>query len=400
MFRCGFGARAQPPRLGVTSQRSQIGNPKRQRIHWKCWFRLAGGEDRTRTRMVPERAVPGIDSMRDVRGVILKSSAWVVSVAVAACLIPAGFAQSRLLVAEKGGQSLAIIDPASGTLLASVPEGGITGHEVIASADGKVAFVPIYGNSGVGKPGTDGTNIAVIDIASHKVVGNIAFDHGIRPHCPMIGPKDGRLYVTTELDKTITVIDPKTLKIVAVIPTGQPESHMLALSHDGRRAYTANVGPGTVSAIDIAARKVVKVIPISANTQRISISPDDKWVFTADQTKPQMAVVDTAAGTVAKWIPMEGIGYGSAPTPDGRWLLVALPDQNKVAVIDLRSMQVARTVPVAAYPQEIIVRPDGKSAYVSCEHANEVAEIDTTTWTVTRTIPTGKLTDGLAWAGQ
>ena len=111
---------------------------------------------------------------------------------------------------------------------------------------------------------------------------------------------------------------------------------MLVLSHDGRRAYTANVGPGTVSVIDLETRKVLKVIPISANTQRISISPDDKSVFTADQTKPQMAVVDTATDTVAKWIPMEGIGYGSAPTPDGRWLLVALPDQNKVAVIDSR----------------------------------------------------------------
>ncbi len=191
--------------------------------------------------------------------------------------------------------------------------------------------MPIYGNSGVGKPGTDGTNIAVIDIAARKIVGNIAFDHGIRPHCPMIGPKDGLLYVTTELDKTITVIDPKTLKIVGTIPTGQPESHMLALSHDGRRAYTANVGPGTVSVIDIAARKVLKVIPISANTQRISISPDDKWVFTADQTKPQMAVIDTTTNTVAKWIPMEGIGYGTAPTPDGRWLLVAItrPEQSR-----------------------------------------------------------------------
>ena len=71
---------------------------------------------------------------------------------------PAALAQQpRLLVAEKGAQSLAIIDPASGSVLASVPEGGITGHEVIASADGKLAFVPIYGNSGVGKPGTDGT---------------------------------------------------------------------------------------------------------------------------------------------------------------------------------------------------------------------------------------------------
>ncbi len=308
--------------------------------------------------------------------------------------------QPRLLVAEKGAQSLAIIDPESGSVLASVPEGGITGHEVIASADGKLAFVPIYGNSGVGRPGTDGTNIAVIDIATHKVVGNIAFDHGVRPHCPMIGPKDGRLYVTTELDKTITVIDPKSLKIIGTLPTGQPESHMFVLSHDGRRAYTANVGPGTVSVIDIPARKVLKVIPVSANTQRISISPDDKWVFTADQTKPQMAVVDTATSTVAKWIPMEGIGYGAAPTPDGHWLLVALPDQNKVAVIDLKNMQVARTVAVGTYPQEVIVRPDGKSAYVSCEHANAVGEIDTTTWEVTRSIPTGKDADGLAWAGQ
>lgn len=308
--------------------------------------------------------------------------------------------QPRLLVAEKGAQSLAIVDPDSGKVLASVPEGGITGHEVIASADGKVAFVPIYGNSGVGKPGTDGQNIAVIDIAAQKIVGNIAFDRGIRPHCPMIGPKDGLLYVTTELDKTITIIDPKTLKIIGALPTGQPESHMLALSHDGRRAYTANVGPGTVSVIDVQARKVLKVIPISANTQRISISPDDKWVFTADQTKPRMAVIDTATSSVAKSIPIEGIGYGSAPTPDGRWLLVALPDQNKVAIIDLKTMQVARTVDVGAYPQEVIVRPDGKSAYVSCEKANAVAEIDTATWKVTRTIPTGKDADGLAWVGK
>jgi YVTN family beta-propeller protein len=325
-------------------------------------------------------------------------AAWPALVCLA---IPATLAQQpRLLVAEKGAQSLAIIDPANGTVLASVPEGGITGHEVIASADGKLAFVPIYGNSGVGKPGTDGTNIAVIDIAARKVVGNIAFDHGIRPHCPMIGPKDGLLYVTTELDKTITIIDTKTLKIVGALPTGQPESHMLILSHDGRRAYTANVGPGTVSVIDLQARKVLKVILISANTQRISISPDDKWVFTADQTKPQMAVIDTATSTVSKWIPLEGVGYGAAPTPDGRWLLVALPDQNKVAVIDLQTMQVARTVPVSTFPQEVLVRPDGKAAYVSCEHTNQVAEIDTETWQVTRTIPTGKYADGLAWAGK
>ena len=336
-----------------------------------------------------------------MKSTVLRANLWVVSVVALSCAVSDALAQSRLLVAVKGTQSLGIVDPSSGNVLASVPEGGITGHEVIASSDGKLAFVPVYGNSGVGKPGTDGTNIAVIDIASHKVVGNIAFDHGIRPHCPMIGPRDGKLYVTTELDKTITVIDPKTLKILGTLPTGQPESHMMALSHDGRRAYTANVGPGTVSVIDIQARKVMKIVPISANTQRISISPDDKWVFTADQTKPQMAAIDTASDTVAKWIPMEGKGYGSAVSPDGKWLLVALPDQNKVAAIDLKSMQVAHTVAVGEYPQEVLVQPDGKTAYVSCmSGAGTVSVIDLATWKVTRAINTGKGTDGLAWAGR
>jgi DNA-binding beta-propeller fold protein YncE len=308
-------------------------------------------------------------------------------------------AQSHLLVTQKGDTSLALVDPVAGKVIASVPESGVTGHEVIASPDGRLAYVPIYGNSGVGKPGTDGSTLDVIDIAAQKVVGHVDFGHGVRPHCPLFGPKDGLLYVTTELDKSITLIDPKTLKIVGSIPTGQPESHMLALSHDGRRGYTANVGPGTVSVLDIAARKTLKIIPISSNTQRIAITPDDRWVFTADQTKPQLAVIDTSTNQVSRWIPLESVAYGTAPTVDDRWLLVTLPDQNKIAVVDVRTMQVVRSVPTGKDPQEILVRPDGKAAYVSCDHSDQVAEIDLVNWKLTRLIATGKGTDGLAWAG-
>jgi DNA-binding beta-propeller fold protein YncE len=304
----------------------------------------------------------------------------------------------RLLVAQKGEASLGIIDPVAGKLIASVPEGGVTGHEVVASPDGRLAYVPIYGNSGVGKPGTDGTRIVVIDIASQKIVGTVDFGRGIRPHMPIFGPKDGLLYVTTELDQTISIIDPKTLKIVGAIPTGQPESHMLALSHDGRRGYTANVGPGTVSVLDIAARKTLAVIPISQTTQRISISRDDKWVFTADQIKPQLAAIDTATNKVARWIPLEGIAYGTAPTLDGRYLLVTLSGNSKVAVVDLKTMQVVRDVVTPADPEEVLMRPDGKVAYVSCVSSHQIAEVDLTTWKVVRTIEDGKSSDGLAWA--
>ncbi len=305
---------------------------------------------------------------------------------------------AALLIANKGEHTLGIINPASDKQIATVPEDGVTGHEVIASPDGKTAYVPIYGNSGVGKPGTNGSNMVAIDIASRKIVGNLDFGHGVRPHCAQFGPKNGLLYVSTELDKTISIIDSKTLKIIGTVPTGQPESHMFVISHDGRRAYTANVGPGTVSVIDLDARKVLKVIPISPQTQRIAISEDDKMVFTSDQTKPRLAVIDTATNTIEKWIELPGLGYGASPTPDGKWLVIAVPTVNKVAVIDLKTLQVAYTIDVPKAPQEALVRPDGKMAYVSCDSSAKVAAIRTSDWKVETLIDAGKGADGLAWA--
>src|SRR5204863_2799256 len=117
-----------------------------------------------------------------------------------------------LLVCNKGDKTLGIIDPANDRQVATVNEEGETGHEVAASADGKRAFVPIYGNSGVGHPGTDGQLVRVIDLAGRKIVGTVDFGKGVRPHCAVIGPKDGLLYVTTELDNCVSVIDPEKLK--------------------------------------------------------------------------------------------------------------------------------------------------------------------------------------------
>jgi DNA-binding beta-propeller fold protein YncE len=334
------------------------------------------------------------------------------------------FAQTggRLLVAAKGTQSLVIVDPGTGKVIASVSEGDLPGkdtaHEVAASLDGRFAYVPIYGDSGVGKPGSDGRTMVVIDLASQKIVKTMDFGDtyagaSVRPHCAVMGPAtaehpDGVLYVTSELEKTITVIDPKTLTFIGAIPTGQAESHMLAVSHDGKWGYTANVGPGTVSVLDLTPKadgsfhNPVAVIPVSGTVQRISVSMDDKFVFTSDQVKPELDVIDAATRKVTKRIPMESYGYGTATTPDGRWLLVPLQAVDKIAVINLKTMTVEKNIALAAgtHPQEALVRPNGKTAYVSCDHSGQVAEIDTANWTVTRMIDTGKVSDGLAWAGK
>lgn len=317
------------------------------------------------------------------------------------CPIPAATnttSHGWLLVANKGDQTLAIVDPVAGQTVAVVAEDGVTGHEVVASPDGKRAFVPIFGNAGVGKPGTDGRLLRVIDLATRKIVGTVDFGKGVRPHCAVFGPKNGLLYVTTELDNTVTVIDPGTLKIIGTIPTGQAESHMLAITRDGRRGYTSNVGSGTVSVLDLEAKKVLATISVSPQAQRIALSVDDRWVFTADQTKPQLAVIDTATNGVRSWIELPSTGYGTAPTPDGRWLLVALNKINKVGVIDLGTMKLARTLDVPKSPQEVLIQPDGAFAYVSCDASKQVAVIDLKDWKVAKLINTGPGTDGLAWA--
>jgi YVTN family beta-propeller protein len=329
---------------------------------------------------------------------MMKPASVLLAMMIASLASPSTHAGGFLLVANKGDHTLGIVDPSAGQQLATVAEEGVTGHEVAASPDGQFAYVPIYGNAGVGQAGTDGSLLRVINLATRQIIGTVDFGKGVRPHCAVMGPKNGLLYVTTELADSVTVIDPATLKIVGSIPTGQSESHMLAISHDGRRGYTANVGPGTVSALDLEAKKLLVIIPVCKVTQRISLSTDDRWVFTSDQDTPRLAVIDTAKNAVDRWIPLPGTGYGTAPTPDGRWLVVALPRVSKVAVIDLREMKVAQTLVAPRAPQEVLVRPDGAEAYVSCDASKKVAVIDTKDWTVRTLIAAGPVVDGLAWA--
>jgi DNA-binding beta-propeller fold protein YncE len=340
-----------------------------------------------------------------------------------------------LIVANQHDKNLSIIDPLANRQVATISEDlkDVWAHEVAVSPDGRTVYAPIYGNSGVGHPGIDGREMLAIDLASRKIINQVHFGRGVRPHCVVYDPASKMLYVTTELANSVTIIDPGTLKIVGEIPTTQPQSHMLAIAHDGRRGYTANVSPGSVSVLDMTARKTIAVIPISANIQRIAISRDDKLVFTSDQTKPQLAVIDTATNKIKTWIALPAIGYGAAATIDGRWLLVATsgafhppangtpppqgidPAKSSVAVIDLASLKVVRAIPMPGGPQEILVSPDGQSAYVSCfvkirdttaaapdraveKEIGQIAVIDLANWKMKSLIDAGQGADGLAWA--
>lgn len=299
-----------------------------------------------------------------------------------------------LVVANQYEHTVLVVDPESGQEVAKIVV-GVNGHEVIVSKDGRLAYVPIYGNSGVGKPGTDGNTVDVIDLQERKLVGTIDLGKPVRPHRAEWGP-DGFLYVTAELARAVDVLDPSTRKVLAEIPTGQEQSHMLVISPDGRRAYTANVGAGSVSVLDLAKRSLITTIPVAKTVQRISISPDGHRAFTHDQDAPRIAVIATASNKITDWVDLPAPVYASEPTPDGRWLL-ALSQSGELYAVDLQSLKVARTLKVSNRASEILIRPGGEIAYISGTVAGKIEVLNLRTWEMQKPIDLTPGVDGLAW---
>ncbi|PYT71180.1 MAG: hypothetical protein DMG42_17230 [Acidobacteria bacterium] len=299
-----------------------------------------------------------------------------------------------LVVTNQKEHTVLVVDPDARRELAKVVV-GVNGHEVMVSKDGRFAYVPIYGNSGVGRPGTDGSTIDVVDLQARKLAATIDLGKPLRPHRAEWGP-DGMLYVTAELGNAVDVLDPNTRKVVAEIPTGQQESHMLVISPDGRRAYTANVGAGSVSVLGLAKRNLITTIPVAKMVQRISISPDGKRVFTHDQDAPRIAVIDTATNKIANWIEVPTSVYASEPTPDGRWL-VTLDRGGNAYVMDLESMKIARRLKISDGASEILIRPGGDIAYLSGTGAGKIDVLDLHTWELEEPIELTPGVDGMAW---
>jgi YVTN family beta-propeller protein len=312
--------------------------------------------------------------------------------------IPSGF----LTIVNQRDHTLVLFDLAKRQQLAAI-EVGVNGHEVAVSPDGKFAYIPIYGNSGVGKPGTDGQMIDIIDLHTHALAGHIDLGKPVRPHCAKFG-HDGLLYVSAELSNAIFVVDPISRKVVGEIPTGAEQSHMFVISPDGAKAYTANVAAGSVSVVDLKKRALVTVIPVAKTVQRISISPDGRYVFTHDQEQPRTAMIDTATNKVVQWIDLPSTVYTSAVTPDNKHLIAGSP-AGKIFVIDLASEKLSSapllaSVDVPRASGEILLSPDGAYAYLSCPSAGSIQILDLATTQLQAPIVLTPGVDGLDWASS
>ena len=298
-----------------------------------------------------------------------------------------------LVVVNQAEAHILLVDLATQKVVASLAA-GINPHEVAVSPNGKFAFSPIYGDSGVGKPGSNGQSIAIIDLEHRRVSGEIDLGQPVRPHCAKFAP-DGLLYVSAELANAVFAVDTQLKKVVAQIPTGQEQSHMFVISPDGHRAYTANVSTGSVSVLDLQNRALITTIPVAKKVQRISISPDGRQVFTHDQDSPRIAVINTATNQLSRWLDLPATVYSSAPTPDGHWLL-ANSTSGKLFVWDLTAGKLSNTFAIPAGYGEIVVAPDGSRAYLTCAGAGTVETLNLSTWKLETPITLTHGVDGLA----
>ena len=161
------------------------------------------------------------------------------------CVTPGGAAQSytppkALLALSKRDHTLSIVDPATLQVIARAPVGPDP-HEVIASSDGKTAYVSIYG---AGRYHA----LSVVDLVSQKALAAIDTGALNGPHgLAFVG---GKVWFTAEGAKAVARYNPATASIDWIMGTGQNRTHMIYVTADEKQIYTTNVSSATVSILE------------------------------------------------------------------------------------------------------------------------------------------------------
>ena len=298
-------------------------------------------------------------------------------------------ASSSLLVLSKGDQTLAVVDPQTRRVLGRVPSGPDP-HEVVASTDGRMAFIANY-NGG-------GNIITPVDLVAMKALPPIDLGALRAPHG--VAFAGGRLWFTAEGAGAVGTYDPATGKVERALDTGQNGTHMVFVLNP-QRLVTTNMGSGTLTIAEKASAGgewKQTVVTVGPRGEGFDVSPDGKQAWVANAGDGTVSIIDVAAGKVTETLQANVNGANRLKfTPDGKLALISTLSGTDLTVIDVATRRVAKRLNIGR-AAGIQMQPDGARAFVACTPDNSVAIIDLKTLDVAGRIDAGRQPDGLAWA--
>jgi len=325
-----------------------------------------------------------------------------------------------LLALSKRDHMLAIVDPATLKVLAKVPVGNDR-HEVIASSDGKTAYVSNYGGGAY-------NTLAVIDLVAQKPLPQIDLGPLRGPHgLTFVG---GKVWFTAESAKAIGSYDPATQKIDWILGTGQNRTHMIYVFDDLKRIITTNVSSGTASIIEKTAGRQgpppspppqpgmqappprgpmgppggdwdETVVKVGNGSEGFDVSPDGKEVWVANSQDGTISIINLAAKKVIETVAANAKGANRLKfTPDGKRVFISCLGGEDLIVLDAASRKEIKRIKLGHGAAGIQMQPDGSRVFVACSPDNYIAVIDLKTLEVTGHLDVGTEPDGLAWAAE
>jgi YVTN family beta-propeller protein len=330
---------------------------------------------------------------------------------------------TALLVLSKSDHTLAIVDPSTLKVIARMPSGPDP-HEVVASTDGKFAYISNYGGGAY-------NTLTVVDLVAQETLPVVELGALRGPHGLMF--VGGKVWFTAEAAKAIGSYDPATKTIDWILGTGQNRTHMVYVFDDLKRIITSNVSSATMTIIDKSsgggrgpgpggppdgrgpgpggppdgrgpmgppqADWDETVIAVGRGAEGFDVSPDGKEIWAANAQDGTISIVDIAGKKVSQTLAASVMGANRLKfTPDGKLAVVSTLSGPDLAIFDAATRRDVKRVKLGRGAAGIQMQPDGSRAFVACTPDGYVAIVDLKTLQVTGHIDAGKEPDGLAWA--
>jgi YVTN family beta-propeller protein len=316
---------------------------------------------------------------------------------------------ATLVVANKAEATASLINLESGEVVATLPTGEGP-HEVGISPNGQFALVSNYGNRQ-----NPGHSLTLIDIPSASVVKTIDLGGYQSPH-GVEWLDHERAVVTVETNQALIVVDVVEARVLKSIKTEQEISHMVALDSVRRRAFTANMGSGSVTVIDLDTGKRIENIKTGKGAEGLTVSGTSGQIWVTNRDADTVTVLDGEAFNELKSFTSEGFPIRATATPKGQ-VLVTRARAGDLVIYDATSFNEIRTVTfdvhslaeegrlfgtrfgASSVPIGVVVDGGGEHAFVAHANADVITEVDLSSGEIVRLLHAGREPDGMGYSG-